>query len=201
MREKKQTTKKKGFTIVEMMVSVGIFTMVLSASVGGLLTMVNANNKAQALRVAMDNMNFVMEDMSRHITQGRTYYCDENGDAIPNPDPPAATDPLSPKSCSNGGGRLYFLSNKADVGRVWYQLIDDEIVKRTTDASGVDDLDAALTSKDVLEVTNLTFFVEAGDTGDEQPKVLVTVSGQVVVGSEVTTFNAQTTIVQRIPKI
>ncbi|MCK5591605.1 MAG: type II secretion system protein, partial [Candidatus Pacebacteria bacterium] len=49
--------KVGGFTLVEMMVSLGMFTIVLSISVGALLSMVSSNRKTQSLRGAMDNLN------------------------------------------------------------------------------------------------------------------------------------------------
>ncbi|MCK5027486.1 MAG: type II secretion system protein [Candidatus Pacebacteria bacterium] len=200
MKKNRNKTKESGFTLVEMIVSTGIFVMVLSASVGGLLTMVNANNKAQALRVAMDNMNFTMEEMSRHITQGHTYYCNP-GVLPPSPNDP---DPLTANSCFGGDDELYFLSNKDAVGRVYYGLLNNEIIKSTTDETGAYILeDVPLTNSNVLTITNLKFFVDSGDgaSGESQPKVLVSISGEVSVAGEMTEFHVQTTVVQRIPKI
>ncbi len=205
MKRVKYTTKERGFTLVEMIVSTGIFVIVLSASVGGLLSMVDANNKAQALRVAMDNMNFAMEEMSRHITQGRTYYCSLGvPPPLPSPDSnPDTLDPLTPKSCPNGDDELYFLSNKENVERISYRLLNDEIVKSTTDdIVGVVMTDVSLTNNNVLKITDLIFFVEAGEGAvDDQPRILISVSGEVLVGGETTKFRVQTTVVQRVPKI
>ena len=101
MRSKQTSNKKKknlvrgftpptfakkvgGFTLIEMMISLGIFAIVLSVSVGALLSMVSSNRKTQSLRSAMDNLNLAMEEMSRNIIQGRKYHCGETSIIDPN---------------------------------------------------------------------------------------------------------------------
>ncbi|MBU0722958.1 type II secretion system GspH family protein, partial [Patescibacteria group bacterium] len=51
-----------GFTLVEMIVSLGLFTVILFISMQALLSMVDANHKAQSLRAAMDNLNLSLEE-------------------------------------------------------------------------------------------------------------------------------------------
>lgn len=68
--------KKKGFTIVEMIVAVGIFAVVMVLAVGALLTIVAANKTAQAMKVVMNNVNYAVEDMVRTIRSGSNYSCD-----------------------------------------------------------------------------------------------------------------------------
>ncbi|MCK5027696.1 MAG: type II secretion system protein [Candidatus Pacebacteria bacterium] len=177
----------KGFTLIEMIVSVGIFITVLSVSMGGLVTVVSSNDKAQAIRVAMDNMNFVMEEMSRHVTQGNTYHCGEAGDID------------TTLSCATGGSSIYFQSNKIDIDRIHYQLSGGEILKSTTGANPVTNV--PLTTLNILTIKDLTFYVFAdeGANPDDQPRVIISISGEVKVGGETTTFNVQTTTTQRIP--
>ncbi|MBI3495157.1 type II secretion system protein [Candidatus Berkelbacteria bacterium] len=65
----------KGFTLVEMMVSVGIFTIILFLSTSALLSIVSTDRKSRAVRIAMDNLNLALEDMTRKIKTGSMYYC------------------------------------------------------------------------------------------------------------------------------
>lgn len=65
----------KGFTLIEIMVSVSIFSMVMVIVVGALLVLNDANKKAQALRAIVDNLNFAVEDMTRSIRTGKDYNC------------------------------------------------------------------------------------------------------------------------------
>lgn len=74
--ELRTKNKKHGFTLIEIMVAISIFSMVMVVIIGALLLLNDANKKAQALRAVVDNMNFAMEDMTRNIRTGRDYKCD-----------------------------------------------------------------------------------------------------------------------------
>lgn len=65
----------KGFTLIELMVSVSIFSVVMLIVIGALITLNNANQKAQAIRAVVDNLNFAMEDVTRNVRTGGGYKC------------------------------------------------------------------------------------------------------------------------------
>ena len=66
-------SKSKGFTLIEMMVSVSIFVIVAFIVVSTLLTMSYAYKKAQKMRLLMDNLNFSLQSMSLNIREGIDY--------------------------------------------------------------------------------------------------------------------------------
>lgn len=66
---------KKGFTLIEMMVSLAIFSVVAVIAAGALLRIVDSNRKAQSIQSAMSNLNFALESMTRELRQGTKYYC------------------------------------------------------------------------------------------------------------------------------
>lgn len=70
----------KGFTLVEMIVSLGLFTIVLFIATSAFLSVVNADRKSRATRIATDNLNLALEDMMRKIKTGYAYGCDAGGD-------------------------------------------------------------------------------------------------------------------------
>lgn len=73
-----QSTERKinkGFTLIEIIVAVSIFTIVMLVTMGALLTLNDSSRKAQALRTVIDNLNFAVEDMSRKIRTGDIYRC------------------------------------------------------------------------------------------------------------------------------
>lgn len=78
--KKKQKNKgfMSGFTLIELMVATTIFTIVMLVGVGSLVTSSNAAKSAQKLQIAVDNVNFAMESMTREIRMG-TYYFSGNG--------------------------------------------------------------------------------------------------------------------------
>jgi len=69
------SSQPKGFTLVEMMVSVSIFAIVAVVAVGALLKIVDANEKAQSLETSINNLNFVLDSITREMRVGTTYHC------------------------------------------------------------------------------------------------------------------------------
>lgn len=67
--------KTKGFTLVEMTVSLGLFTITMFIATSAFLAVVNADRKSRSARIAMDNLNISMEDMNRRMKTGYAYYC------------------------------------------------------------------------------------------------------------------------------
>jgi len=67
--------KQSGFTLLEMIVSVGIFAVVAVIAVGSLVRITGLNRQAQALQSAMNNINFALESMTREMRVGTNFYC------------------------------------------------------------------------------------------------------------------------------
>ncbi len=68
--------KSKGFTLVEIIVSLAIFSIVAVVALGALVKIVSANKKAQTLQSAITNLNYAMESISREMRVGKIYNCD-----------------------------------------------------------------------------------------------------------------------------
>src|SRR3990167_8812616 len=66
---------ERGFTLVELIVSIGLFSIVMLVSVGALLALTGANRKAQALQSVMNNLNIALDGMVRSIRMGSDYHC------------------------------------------------------------------------------------------------------------------------------
>ncbi|MEA2112536.1 MAG: type II secretion system protein [Patescibacteria group bacterium] len=179
-----------GFTLVEMITAVAIFSMVMVIAMGALLAVLNANKQNQAIQTAVNNLSLAMEMMSREIRVGYTYHCGTTG---------AITDT---RNCSAGETYLAlepFDGNPTDVGdQVVYRLLGNRIQR--SDDSGANFLN--LTASAVV-LQELKFYVSGSSTSDNvQPRVLITVSGYVDLGSigdrGKSYFNLQTTASQRL---
>lgn len=68
----------KGFTLVEMLVAVGVFVLVTALSLGAILSIFDANRKAKTSKTVVDNLNLSIENMARTIRYGSNYYCGES---------------------------------------------------------------------------------------------------------------------------
>ena len=78
-RTTKHTSSLRGFTLVEMMVSMAIFAVVAVVAATALLKIMSANKKAQSIQSAMTNLNFALESMSRELREGSRYQCGTGG--------------------------------------------------------------------------------------------------------------------------
>lgn len=172
-KEKQKTVGRsagKGFTLVELIVAVGIFALLMVLSVGALLAIVSANKNAQGIRSAVDNLNFSLETMARTIRTGSNYNCN-GGD------------------CS-GGTSLSFTDQSGSV--VTYRKNGGEIDRIYNGAV------LAMTAPEVT-INRLNFYVNGAASGDKvQPNVLIIIDGTVNYKGVLSTgFNIETLAVQR----
>jgi len=185
----------KGFTLIEMMVAVTLFSVVMMIGVGALLSLVDANRRAQAINSVMNNLNAALESMTRSIRVGTTYYCQTS------PTPPSPSVLGTPQGCTDGkllafessGGSL---NNEND--QVVYRLNGTQLERSLNSGATW----VALTAPEVT-INSFSFFVvgaqsfsQSGDT--IQPRVLMRVKGSAPVPGGTTEFNVQASVAQRV---
>ncbi len=61
--------------MIEMIVSLTLFTVIMLAGTGTMLVVLDANRKAQSFQTAMDNLGVALEGISRDMRVGTHYYC------------------------------------------------------------------------------------------------------------------------------
>lgn len=184
----------RGFTLIEMMVAVTIFTIVMMVSAGAILSIVEANRKAQSLKSVINNLNFTLETISRNIRVGTNYRCmDLAGSGIPNSNLGIAQD------CPNGGNVIAFESQDGNPGTSSDQLVyifNAGGIFRQIGSGG--NTRVRLTS-DAVTIDLMRFTVSGVADGDgEQPRVQMVVRGRAQVGGVESVFNLQTSVTQRV---
>jgi len=164
-----------GFTLVEMIVAIFVFSVVMVIATGALVTILGANRKAQAVKSVMNNLNFTLDSMTRSIRTGTGYDCNVT-------------------SCSSQGSTRFSYVD-TDGREITYQLnSSSHRVERSIDGGPF----LPLTSPGVT-VEKLRFYADGESTTDhKQPIVLVILKGEAGVGSAVTDFSLETLITQRI---
>ncbi len=181
--------KNKGFTLIELMVSITVFSVVMLSSMGAVMTVLNANRKSESLRSVMDNLSFTLDTMTRTIRFGSTYHCGASGN-------------LSlPKDCDGSSGDNNSLTvQDSDGNQVTFSLVTVAGVGQImrTINSGVA---LPMTSPDV-NIQSFSFWVFGTTPYSSgnllQPKVIVLVKGFVAgVNMTDSSFILQTTISQR----
>src|SRR3989344_4857691 len=86
----------RAFTLVEMIVALGIFSIVAVVALGALVKIISANKKAQTLQASITNLSFALDSMSRELRVGTKYHCDVNPSLSYN------SDTLATAACSGG---------------------------------------------------------------------------------------------------
>ena len=186
---------KPGFTLIEMMVAVTIFAIVMMVGVGALLSLVEANKRAQAINSVMNNLNVAVESMARSIRVGTTYHCEES---IASQAPSALA---TPRSCGSSGGLLLAFEssegNSSDPNDQVVYRINGTQIERSLQG-GINGSWVALTAPEVT-IESLKFYVSGTTPGDAlQPRVLISIRGSAQLPKGTTNFNLQTSVVQRL---
>lgn len=180
---------KRGFSLIELMVAVALFSVVMLVSIGALLSLADANRKAQALQSVMNNLNTAIDGMVRSIRMGSTYHCGNTGTYE------------TARSCQNGDTLIAFENFYGDPNVAtdqwvyWY----DPTAKRMYKSQNAGATQFALTAQEV-QIDDVKFFVVGAENSDIiQPKVVIVLRGT-AGGTNVktkTSFSVQSTAVQR----
>lgn len=72
------SSAQHGFTLVEMIVSLALFSVVVTISVGALLMLIASNEQLQDEQSVMTNLSFAIDSMTRELRTGTFYYCDSS---------------------------------------------------------------------------------------------------------------------------
>ncbi len=75
IKSKAKHNTQKGFTLVETLVALAIFSVVMVTSVGIVLSVITSNKRNQAINAVVNNLNYSIESMVRDIKTGFSYKC------------------------------------------------------------------------------------------------------------------------------
>src|SRR4051812_9896759 len=78
----KNNNMQSGYTIIEMMIAISLFLVVVMTGMTALLNANLVQQKSQNMRSILDNLSFVVEDMSRNIRTGSAYHCAYGNDDV-----------------------------------------------------------------------------------------------------------------------
>lgn len=103
----------KGFTLIEMIVAVGVFTVAITLSLASFLNISAVQKKAEAFRLVNNNLNFALESMVREIKTG-SGYSSSDGSSL---------------TITNGAGEIVTFS--LDAKQIKRQLKDGNLLALT----------------------------------------------------------------------
>jgi len=148
----KHTTR--GYSLVELIVALGLFSFVMTIATGGYLIMLSVNRNAQAITTGVNSLSYALESMTRTIRTG-SKYCGT--------------------PCPVGGST--FSVTAIDTSRVTYEL-NGGVITQQIDANA-----AVPLTDSSIDVTSLKFYASGTSyTDDIQANVIISITGTVDVG-------------------
>lgn len=154
--------KSGGYTLIELIVAVGLFALIMLLASGAYLLMIGISRQAQGIATGIDNLSFAVEAMTRNIRTGTNYTC-----------------PTGTSDCNIDAGINSF-SYKNTSGTTVSYTLSNSAIQETIDGSARTLTDPSVT------ITSLSFYaVGTGKPpGDyQQPRVTIIISGTVSYGA------------------
>jgi len=167
----------RGFTLIEIIVSLAVFSTVVLIILGAVLAIMNLQRRTNAFRVAQENLSYAFESMVKEMRTGSLY---EN----------TLADPAS----------IEFINDQNK--KVFYRLEDGQIKKCAADGREgtecpIPNSYLPLTSTEVA-INRLSFVINGSGADDEQPTVKIILSGSVGANTKYKyEFFLQTVVTQR----
>lgn len=173
--------KASGYTLIELIVAVGLFAIVMTLSTGAYLIMINANRVTQGLATGIDNLSFVLDDVTTSMRTGTAYAC--------------ASTNTTPVDCQSGGSTVSFTNQ--DGCLVSYTLLNGAVVE--SQQSPCRQLTNVVLTEPAITVTQLTFYVVgSANTDTLQPYVTIVIAGTVQTSPGKTQpFNVESSVIMR----
>ena len=194
-----------GFSLIEVLVSLSLFTIVVTISVGSMVVLLDGNAKAREKKELLTQLSFMLDTMTRDIRTGYNYRCTNSSS---NSDLRLDNNLVDGLDCLSGGSALAFTESGgslttelgADTARVAYRLDTDlNRIERGVWNSG--SIDWAPVTPVEINIEQLTFYVTdtARGTDYKPPAVTIVIAGNLPsdVGDD-NEFAIQTTVVQRL---
>lgn len=180
MMNKQKRKKTKGFTLIEIMVAVSIFSIVALIVSGAFITLADIFKKTQTNRAVVDNINLTMDTMTLQIREGMNHQFNDSCTAE------------EPFSCYQAIVFDEFVNS--GIGRhLLYKIEDKSIVQ----CEGNQTSDCPKLTSPEVEVDTLSFYKSPSfDSGS--PVVVLLVGGTVFARDNLSTnFSLQTTLTLR----
>ena len=190
-----------GYTIIETMIAIALFIVIVMAGMGALLNANLLHQKSQDMRSIIDNLSFVMEDMSRNLRTGFDYQCFDAGNPTLSPATLGAA-----RSCADGWAVAfeYASGNESTFADQWaYYISNDGKIFKSVDGAGSF---VQLTPDEIVIDAASSFSVLGAepldpDVDKQQPLIGIRLFGEITYKDVVTPFSLQTSVSQRLVDI
>ncbi|MEX0910042.1 MAG: prepilin-type N-terminal cleavage/methylation domain-containing protein [Candidatus Paceibacterota bacterium] len=168
--------KRKGFSLVELLVATALFTIVVAVSAGSFLSILEASRQSRELNELMLVVDYAMEDMSRTIRTGTDLRLYDGS------------------TFYDGGSRPAIELIDENGYRVRYGRSGTTLIKRSGAFSDGGHAMQDFTPEDI-KINHLSFSKEQS-SADDQPRIIINIAGQLGSNTD-DRFYVQTSVTQR----
>ena len=181
--------KVQAFTLVELLVVLGLFSGIATIALGSLANVQTINSHLQQNQSVLDNVNLSTQIVMRDVRFGSEFYCAISLPTLSLPIPRTRNSCIQGGIYNSGNGGSVLIFEPADAAtstdRVAYYLLQGVLYKNEYYSGATNTLQ--ITSNDVT-ITSLRFYVNGAQSSDglsdegsafdyQQPLITMLVSG------------------------
>lgn len=192
-----------GFTIIEVMIAMAIFTVIITIGIGAVLDTTTQHYRNKNIRTVMDSLDYVIEDIGRNLRLASNVRCITSANASENPIDSSGD--IIPASCPDasyayGSNRIFFRSlTGTHVGYI-ISVPTAGGTSQVLKQIGDDPLAAVPVTPPELEIdfNRSGFRVSGAEPNDmRQPVVTIRLAGKITYKGVDSNFEVETSVALR----
>ena len=202
---------EKGFTLVELMIAMTIFTVLVTIGIGSVLSALNQHYVTSNIRAIVDSLDYTMQDMARNMTTGSEFRCVTSANDVAYPGyivagtdtSSPATNDVIPASCPTAPFTTNKIIFKAVNGTNMTYVMTAPTSTPTPNSileivGDVGVPEVILPPEVTLNFAKSGFTVIGAEVGDAlQPRITIRLSGTITYKSVTSPFSIETTVTSR----
>jgi|AntAceMinimDraft_6_1070360.scaffolds.fasta_scaffold06522_4 prepilin-type N-terminal cleavage/methylation domain-containing protein len=190
--QQKNISLQYGFTLIEVMISVAIFTIIMTVGMGALVNITQNYSIARERKTVADNLSFMLESVTREIRLGTEYYSGSGSSPT-----------FFQKSSRDGSASSvgFVMANPSDIrGQYMSYSLEDGVLKRYRyKPDGVPLQEDTLNDSNAVIIESIDFTVIgstlSGTSDGRQPLVWIRMKARSLKND--TSLSLQTLVSQR----
>ena len=181
---------RSGFSLIELIVATSLFILVTAMASTAILTMLDSVQQNKNSQTVTDELEFIMEDLTRNLRTGTNYFCSNSQDGADN------REIRDTRDCQNNQpGRSLAFVPQSNASKVVYKFDGNLNLLKRSLVNGVSNSFTTLNSTNIKITDFKIVALGTSLTDNVQPHVVITISATDLQGENATSLS--TGITQR----